>query len=136
MSKRDRKRGANAPRAHDTCVDPNLYFSDERSSTGQRRKTEQLRIAIRRALITALDCDVDDPRLDGLHVHDVLAEPGGSFAALFTTSSGPSLDAVQARLRAATPVFRNALATTLARKRVPQVSLHVVPAVGREVDDE
>ena|SRR5688500_2253929 len=136
MSKHSRRRGAHAPRAHeDTCVDPDLYFSD-RESPSHQRKSEQLRVAIRRALTAALGCDVDDPLLDELHVHDVLVEPGGSFSALFATRRIDSLDLAQDRLREAAPVFRLALARALARKRVPQVTLYVVPAAREAVDDE
>ena len=116
-------------------IDPDLYFSDRDPS--RLRKTEQLRAAIGRALTTALDCDVDDPELEELVVHGVLAGAGGSFAALFATARVADIDVLQERLRAAAPVFRAALARSLARKRVPQVSLHVVPAASaEEVDDE
>src|SRR5262245_19709210 len=108
-------------------VDPDLYFSDrDRAVT---RKTEQLRAAIRRVLASALACDVDDPMLEALYVHDVVAEPGGSFAALFATANGSAIDELQSRLRDAAPVFRTALAHALARKRVPQVTYFVVPVV-------
>jgi ribosome-binding factor A len=140
LSNHKTKRGARAPRAHDACVDPDLYFSDHNDSPSHQRKTDQLRVAIRRALTQALDCDVDDPRLEGLHVHDVLAEPGGTFAALFTSSSSTELAVVQARLRDAAPLFRTALANGLARKRIPQVTLFVIPDISdvrehSEVDD-
>lgn len=135
MSKHSRKRGAHAPRAHDECVDPDIYFSDRQDPT-QQRKTDQLRVAIRRALTAALDCDVDDPLLEDLHVQDVLAEPGGVFVAVFSTSKPERIDLLQARLREAAPVFRSALATGLTRKRLPQVTFYVVPEAQAEVDDE
>lgn len=96
------------------------------------RKAEQLRVAIQRALSTALDCDVDDPLLDDLYVDDVVVEPGGSFAALFVTERVQELDSIQERLREAAPVFRTALADSLTRKRVPNVTLFVIPPRERE----
>lgn len=93
-----------------------------------RRKAEQLRVAIRRALTVALDCDVDDPLLDGLYMHDVVSAPGGSFAALFATDHVDQIDAMQERLREAAPVLRTALADALMRKRVPIVAFYVIPA--------
>jgi ribosome-binding factor A len=142
MSKHHRKRGAHASRTHashlpeDAFVDPAVYFSDTQESPARQRKTEQLRAAIRHAIGVALECDVDDPLLESLHLHDVVAEPNGAFIALLATSSLQPIDHVQARLRDAAPVFRNALANSLTRKRVPSVTFFVIPAPAIEVDDE
>lgn len=137
MSKHSRKRGAAAPPTHDMCVDADVYFGEADSEDGRhRRKAEQLRVAIQRALAAALECDVDDPLLAGLSLYQVVAEPGGAFAALFATERPELLDQAQARLREAAPVFRNALAQSLTRKRVPTVSFYVVPSARSAVTDE
>lgn len=136
MSMHKRQRGAIAPPAQDDCVDADLYFGDGIADDGRhRRKADQLRVAVQRALIGALECDVNDPMVAGLALYDVVAEPGGSFAALFATERVEIVDALQARLRDAAPVFRTAMAHALTRKRVPTVSFYVVPAGRSGVDD-
>jgi ribosome-binding factor A len=135
---RHRQRGARAPQvAHEVCVDPDQYFSDTaHESPAHRRKAEQLRIAIRRALAGAVDCDIRDPLLEGMQLLDVFAEPGGAFAAVFAAGRGADVDVVQRRLREAAPIFKGALARALTRKRVPQLGLHVVPLATTEVTDD
>lgn len=128
------------PEAHaDACVDPDVFFADASTARrGDPRRSEQLRAAIRRALVRALECDVHDPRLDGLTLVDVIADPGGTWSALFASTRLDDLDDLEQRLRDAAPVFKRALAGALARKRVPQVAFYVVPATtpAMEVDDE
>jgi ribosome-binding factor A len=137
MNKHRRKRGAHAPPAHDVCVDADVYFGETVRDEGRhQRKAEQLRVAIQHALVAALECDIDDPVLAGLSLYDVAAEPGGSFAALFATDRPDLLEAAQVRLRDAAPVFRNAMAQSLTRKKVPTVTFYVVPAAMPEVADE
>ncbi len=130
MSHNRPRRGAFAPPVHaDACVDPDQHAP-------HARKTEQLRVAVRRVLSAALDCDVRDPLVAKLRVHDVVVTPGGALVALFATEDAASIDAAQARLREAAPVFRAALARGLTRKKIPQVALYVVPQPRmEEVDD-
>jgi ribosome-binding factor A len=120
-------------RHRDADASAEQYFSS--ASVHFNRKSEQLRAAIERALTTAVDCDLDDPALADLRLVDVVVEPGGAFAALFATDR-VELGAVEQRLRDAAPVLRLALARSLARKRVPQVSFHVVPLTREVRDDE
>ena len=101
--------------------------ADSAGKSGSR-KAVQLCTAIRHALTSAIDCDVDDPLLYDLYVYDVVLEHDGNYAALFATDDVAGIEAKQARLRDAAPIFRRALATALSRKRVPTVALFVVPA--------
>ena len=104
--------------------------------TSFSRKATQLCAAIRHALSTAVDCDVDDPLFDDLYVHDVVLQPDGSYAALFATDDIAGIDAKQARLRDAAPIFRRALAAALTPKRVPNVAFFVVPSMTERDDDD
>lgn len=121
------------PATHDECAQDlsDRYFSDHRFD----RKTAQLCSAIERVLMNALTCDVDDPLLDGLHLHEVRADAGGTYTALFATADVARLDLAQARLREVAHVFRAALAVELTRKRVPTLALYVVPDVRPAYDE-
>jgi len=95
------------------------------------RKRDQLRTAVARALTSALACDLEDPALDAVELHDVVAAADGGFTALFATARYELIDDLQRRLRDAAPIFNRALADGLTRKRVPRLSYFVVPAGSR-----
>lgn len=99
------------------------------------RKTRQLCAAIERTLQSSLACDVEDPVLDDVTLDHV--EPvDGAFVAVFMTStlSLRALGELQAHLDASLPIFKEAMARDLARKRVPTVTCVVVPYV-KGLDD-
>ncbi|MDP2341595.1 MAG: hypothetical protein Q8O67_11590 [Deltaproteobacteria bacterium] len=84
--------------------------------------------AIADSLQRTLDIDVDDPCLDGLVVVDVRSALGGLYVAVLASADVERVAEQQARLDAALPHFRGAMARELARKRVPAVRFVVVPA--------
>jgi ribosome-binding factor A len=114
----------------DSFIDPDTYFTTPTRSSPSQRKQSQLRTAILHVLHSVIACDVDDPVLNHLALVDVVAEPNGTFTALFSCAATHAHTNPQQRLQSAAPLFRRAMAQQLTRKRVPQVSLWVVPAPG------
>lgn len=98
--------------------------------TQHHRKTRQLCAAIERTLQSSLACDVEDPALDDVTLDRVEAVDG-AFVAVFMTRvlSLDALSELQAHLDDAAPIFREAMARELTRKRVPTVMCVIVPFV-------
>lgn len=98
--------------------------------THHHRKTRQLCAAIERTLQSSLACDVEDPALDDVTLDHVEAVDG-AFVAVFMTRvlAVPALAELQSHLDDAAPIFREAMARELTRKRVPTVMCVIVPFV-------
>ena len=98
--------------------------------THHHRKTRQLCAAIERTLQSSLACDVEDPALDDVALDRVEAVDNAFVAVFMTrTLSLSALADLQAHLDDAAPIFREAMARELTRKRVPTVMSVIVPFV-------
>lgn len=124
-----------AHRVRDVVRD--VLQSHPSSDAQASRKTAQIARAIARSVQRTLDIDVDDPDLDALIVAEVRAVAGGLFVAVITANaraddvtSWQRIDRQQEKLDALSALFRNRMATELARKRVPPLRFSVVPVGG------
>jgi ribosome-binding factor A len=89
------------------------------------RKAEQQTRLVTRAVTTALDADLYDPRLDATWLEHVFPINGG-FQLLFLTED--DVQHTRAALEGASAVLRAAVARLSSRKRVPRLFIEVLPA--------
>lgn len=121
----------------DDEVDPGLFFDDAPLSRKRRWKLQQLCKQVERAAaVTLSECGGDE--LTGAWLASVEPAPDAGRLRVTVVLDPPqgadALDAARAALVRATPVFREGIARSINRKRVPEIVFDVT--FGREVGRE
>ena len=136
---RGRARDASAEAAFERALQGNLFpdQSDTRPRFDPRadRKTLQLCRQVQRALAMALPGDCADELLRDVYVESVepIGGPGQlAVRVIVPAHCGAPASEVMSRLAAQTPRLRAAVAREISRKRVPNLSFIVLPAVGTD----
>lgn len=110
----------------DDGVDPRAWHGPRRRD--DQHKTSRLCGAVRDVLAWAITWTADDPRLADAETIEVRPLADGSRLKVVAVAGGNvSSQDVQAALEASLPLLRDALATELRRRRLPDLVFDVVP---------
>jgi ribosome-binding factor A len=125
---RDRSRDPEATSSwRDEDFDSDEPFRDTKRRVRARR-TAQVCASAERALRLAIDCELDDERLDGLTLAEVRPLPdAGHLLVLAMAPDGIDPRAAEQALLRAGGRLRLLVGRTLSRKRVPLLSFAVLP---------
>ncbi len=142
MPRKPEKRGLRdlCAQVHEDDVHPALLREETRRQSSPSRKDLQVCGVVRRVFERVMHAESVRRRTGVLVVMSVDPEPTATRLRVVIAPEEPANPerhlALNAHVRAALPVVRDELAATLARKRLPQLIVDVLPAIPiREVPD-
>ncbi len=127
-SKRNRRKRGFSQRDNNNLSLENLYHKDGATKYHDETKHMQLCSQVHKLIDLALSCDMNDPVLQGVWVYSVIPEQGGkSLLVQVAMPTGASVVEVLGALSAASSMLKREVASSIHRKKTPNLQFTVLP---------